>query len=129
MQKVIPHLASHDVQASIDFYTKTLGFKATYTQKNTEGKPDFAILENENVELMVADAVTLEPLLDDYKRISASMVIYVLTDDVDALYKKVSKRTAILKPLEETPWGTKEFWIRDNNGYVFSFFMTDSLGY
>jgi uncharacterized glyoxalase superfamily protein PhnB len=129
MQKVIPHLASHDVAGSIDFYTKTLGFKATYTQKNAEGTPDFVILEHENVEIMIADAATLEPLLDEYKRISASMIIYILTEDVDALYTKVSKRIAILKPLEETPWGTKEFWIRDNNGYVFSFFMTDSGGY
>lgn len=129
MQKVIPHLASHDVAGSIDFYTKTLGFKATYTQNNAEGNPDFVILEYENVEIMIADGATLEPLLDEYKRISASMIIYILTDDVDALYKKVSKRIAILKPIEETPWGTKEFWIRDNNGYVFSFFMTDLSGY
>lgn len=129
MQKIIPHLASRDVAGSIEFYTKTLGFHASYTQQNSEGSPDFAILEYENVEIMIADASTLEPLLDEFKGIAASMIIYILTDDVDMLYKKVAKRIPVLKPLEETPWGTKEFWIRDNNGYVFSFFMTNTLGY
>ncbi len=33
----------------------------------------------------------------------------------------VAKGATILKPLSETPWGTKDFYLQDPEGYILAF--------
>src|SRR4029453_2057544 len=41
---------------------------------------------------------------------------------IEGVYKQcVANGATILKPLEATPWGTKDFYIEDPDGYVISF--------
>ena len=43
-------------------------------------------------------------------------------DGIDAFYEQcVANGVAILKPLAVTPWGMKDFYIEDPDGYVISF--------
>lgn len=47
---------------------------------------------------------------------------YVVTDEPDALYERVSRAGAeIIKPLEDTDYGSREFAIRDPEGNRWSF--------
>jgi uncharacterized glyoxalase superfamily protein PhnB len=43
-------------------------------------------------------------------------------DGIEAFYEQcVANGAKILKPLEVTPWGTKDFYIEDPDGYIVSF--------
>ena len=38
-----------------------------------------------------------------------------------SLRSSVANGAKILKPLEVTPWGTKDFYVEDPDGYIVSF--------
>jgi catechol 2,3-dioxygenase-like lactoylglutathione lyase family enzyme len=43
-------------------------------------------------------------------------------DGIEAFYDMcLSNGVKIAKPLEETPWGTKDFYVEDPDGYIISF--------
>ena len=43
-------------------------------------------------------------------------------DGIEAFYEQcVANGATIVKPLEVTPWGTKDFYIEDPDGYIVSF--------
>jgi uncharacterized glyoxalase superfamily protein PhnB len=47
---------------------------------------------------------------------------YVVTDDPDALYERVLQRKAdVVRPLEKTDYGSREFTMRDPEGNLWSF--------
>jgi uncharacterized glyoxalase superfamily protein PhnB len=47
---------------------------------------------------------------------------YVVTDDPDALYERVLQRKAdVVRPLEKTDYGSREFVVRDPEGNLWSF--------
>jgi catechol 2,3-dioxygenase-like lactoylglutathione lyase family enzyme len=48
-------------------------------------------------------------------------------DGIEAFYTAcVANGATILKPLAETPWGTKDFYVEDPDGYVIAFGGTPS---
>ena len=43
-------------------------------------------------------------------------------DGIEVFYEEcVAAGATILKPLEPTPWGTKDFYLEDPDGYIISF--------
>lgn len=43
-------------------------------------------------------------------------------DGIEAFYERcVANEVTIIKPLANTPWGTKDFYIEDPDGYIVSF--------
>jgi len=43
-------------------------------------------------------------------------------EGIEAFYEQcVANGAKILKPLQETPWGMKDFYIEDPDGYIVSF--------
>jgi catechol 2,3-dioxygenase-like lactoylglutathione lyase family enzyme len=43
-------------------------------------------------------------------------------DGIEAFYERcVAKGAKIIKPLEDTPWGAKGFYIEDPDGYIVAF--------
>jgi catechol 2,3-dioxygenase-like lactoylglutathione lyase family enzyme len=50
-------------------------------------------------------------------------------DGVEAFYEQcVSAGVAIIKPLADTAWGTKDFYIEDPDGYIISFGGSPAAG-
>jgi uncharacterized glyoxalase superfamily protein PhnB len=47
--------------------------------------------------------------------------LYVRTDEVDRLYERLKDRVQIRLGLEETFYGTREFIVRDLNGFWLTF--------
>jgi hypothetical protein len=43
-------------------------------------------------------------------------------DDVSTYYDKIKPGVEIVKDLNETWYKTREFWIKDLNGYLLAFF-------
>jgi uncharacterized glyoxalase superfamily protein PhnB len=43
-------------------------------------------------------------------------------DGIEAFYARCAANGAtIIKPLTETPWGTKDFYVEDPDGYIVCF--------
>jgi uncharacterized glyoxalase superfamily protein PhnB len=122
MKQIIPHLAVKNVQQSTDFYTNVLGFDLYFVQRNKNGIAGFAILRKSKIEIMIADTSSMPQKLFGFDRISASVVIYIEMDDVDGYYEIIKDKVNIKRQLEDTSWGTREFWITDSDNYNFSFF-------
>ena len=128
--KLIPELDVSDLDKSLEFYTKTLGFKVKYDRPEER----FAMLEREGVQLMLEEAAgpgrrfTTVPLEKPYGR---GMNLQIQVTDVDDLYSKAQASNAsIIIPLEEKWYevsgdsaGNKQFVVADPDGYLLRFFQ------
>lgn len=111
--------SGNDMQASVDFYEQKLGFTSTY-------KPDdlsMVILKRGAVEIMISN-------FDDPHTASQTSMRIQLSG-VDALYKEYQAQNiapfhenngAGLGKLQSTPWGTREFAVRDLAGVCITFY-------
>jgi predicted enzyme related to lactoylglutathione lyase len=52
---------------------------------------------------------------------ACSGTIYFTVPDVDSCYASLKDRTAIYWPLQDMPYGSREFGITDCNGYTLAF--------
>ena len=116
---VTPYLAVHDAAAAIDFYVDVFG--ATESSErfvDPDGKVGHA-------ELAIGDShVYLSDEFPDYDAVSprtlggSGFAITVYVPDVDAAVARAEKAGAtVLRPIEETFYGTRRATIRDPFGH------------
>lgn len=49
-------------------------------------------------------------------------IVTVAVKGIDGLYAEFQQRAAnIIKPLEQRPWGMRDFYVADPDGYIISF--------
>lgn len=108
-----------DMEASLAFYEQTLGFTPTY-------KPDdlsMVILRRGSVQIILSN-------FDDPHTASQTSLRIQLSG-VDALYKEYQAQSiapfeqgegAGLGIMRNTPWGTREFAVRDLAGVCITFY-------
>lgn len=116
-----PVLACHDVTESTRFYER-LGFTLRF--QDDPAKPMYAAVRRDDVELHLqwADATQW---VDGLDRPAYRFVV----DDVDALYAELAAAidpaafgTGPWKAPADTPWGTREFHLRDPGGNSLQFY-------
>ena len=107
LESVHPVLMSRDVRRSIDFY-ETLGF--TLVGQDNPKEPKYARLQRDNVELHFQWHDAREW---DYPNDRPTYRFPVT--DVDAFHAQITAAATKLdiKPVSDTPWGTREFHLRD----------------
>jgi len=107
LKSVQPVLMSRDVVASIRFY-ELLGF--TLVDQDVPGDPKYALIQRDGIELHLQWHDAKEW---DYPNDRPTYRFGVL--DVDGLYKQFHERGALsdATAVMETPWGTREFHVRD----------------
>jgi predicted enzyme related to lactoylglutathione lyase len=111
-----PQLLVDDLDGAMAFYRDVLGF--------TFGPPwggFYAIGARDGFELHLKCAPkTPEDRANRHQH--EHLDIYAGVAGVDALYEACrAKGATILKPLEPTPWGTKDFYLQDPEGYIIAF--------
>jgi len=123
MKQIVPHLFVDNVSLNIDYYRDVLGFKPIYTQKEDDAF-NFAILKKGDVEIMVGSKETLWNYDPEFKgkELTNSSILYFEMDDVSTYYDEIKSKVEIVKDLKETWYKTREFWIKDLNGYLLAFF-------
>jgi len=120
----IPILAVPDVVAALAYYEEKLGFRI----KGQMGEPpNYGIVER--------DGCTIHFLFSHHPAISAQPIgggnaddgkggVYVEVADVDAVAADlVARGTAAEITPEDKPYGMRDFWFRDPNGYMLAFGM------
>ncbi len=123
MKQIVPHLFVNSVTDNINFYKDVLGFEPIYIQtENNEN--NFAILKNKNVQVMVGINEILHRYAPEFKEkpLVNCSILYFEMDRVRDYYDKVKDNADIIRELHETWYNTKEFWIRDCNGYLLAFY-------
>ena len=110
-----PQFLVDDLERSIAYYQR-LGFHF--------GEPwggFYAIGRLNGLELHLKEAPK-NPADRRYRRDHEHLDAAAGVEGIEAFYDQcVANGATILKPLEETPWGTKDFYIEDPDGYIVSF--------
>jgi uncharacterized glyoxalase superfamily protein PhnB len=111
--------AGNNMQAAIDFYTDTLGFTPTYTADDLS----MVILKRDAIEIIINNT--------DDPHTASQTAMRVQVAGVDALHAEYRAHGiapfhlndgAGLTGLQSTPWGTREFSVRDLAGVCITFF-------
>jgi len=132
MKSLSPNLAVKDIKESVAYYQNNFGFEiemlvdSLQEDFNPVVKEDkeyiWALIKKGDVSLMLQEKNSMkEDIGNFFNDISASITLYIEVDDVESLYEKVKENVEILKPVYETWYGQKEFYIKDINGYILGF--------
>jgi catechol 2,3-dioxygenase-like lactoylglutathione lyase family enzyme len=111
---IMPVLRVTDMDVSIGFYTGVLGFEVTW-RKPADGGGENCLLSWGMTELMLSTGSHLggAPAMTG--------TLYFGGSGVAALYEQVTGNVQVVWPLSDMEYGTREFGIRDPDGYVLAF--------
>lgn len=114
MIRSMPVLQVTDVAASESFYCGTLGF----TSHGTWGDgPDFAIVQRGKVTIALDRSRNAAPV-----PVNQYWAAYVYVEDADALCAEFKAKGAdIVRALEDTFYGSRDFDVRDPDGHIIAF--------
>lgn len=111
--------AGKDLQAALNFYEQKLGFTVTYQDDSSS----MAIIQRSEIEIIL--------LNQDDPHTASQTSFRIQLSDVNALYEEYRAQGiapfelaegAGLTTLRVTPWGTKEFAVRDLAGVCITFY-------
>jgi catechol 2,3-dioxygenase-like lactoylglutathione lyase family enzyme len=110
-----PQFLVDDLQRSIAYYSK-LGFEF--------GEPwdgFYAIGNLDGLELHLKEAPK-NAAERQHRRDNEHLDASAGVEGIEAFYERcVSNGATVLKPLTTTPWGTKDFYVEDPDGYIICF--------
>ena len=110
-----PQFLVDDLMRSMNYYQK-LGFRF--------GEPwdgFYAIGELDGLELHLKEAPK-NAAERQHQREHGHLDAAAGVDGIEAFYEQcIANGVTILRPLQETAWGTKDFYIEDPDGYIISF--------
>lgn len=116
------------VDKTVAFYQEVLGFDLVTSVPNEKGHLNFAILSKGSLMLMMQEKqnfIAEYPILST-DSVRPSVSLYITVSDFQETYEEIKSKTPILVDIHQTFYGTKEFAIADNNGYVLT--MTEQQG-
>jgi catechol 2,3-dioxygenase-like lactoylglutathione lyase family enzyme len=113
-----PQFLVQDLDAACAFYRDQLGFEIAFRY----GEPAFyAGVARDGVSLHLKQTDEPEPSRR-FKLQGKHLDVYIQTRNIEALHDEYAARgVAPLKPLQSTPWGTREFALQDPDGYILYF--------
>jgi len=111
---IMPVLRVKDIDAAIEFYTGVLGFRLAW-RKPADGGGENCLLAWGTAELMLSTGLHLggPP--------SLTGTLYFNGSDVGSLYERIKGHVMVIWPLADMEYGTREFGIRDVDGYTLAF--------
>lgn len=119
IETVIPQLRTTDLATSIRFYTAVLGFALDF-----EYEDFYAGVRAGNQVIHLKRVDESDPSIA-YVEGGDHLHLYFHTDDVQAAADVLRKAgVTFVKDLHQTPWGTREFAIRDDQGHRLYFGQT-----
>jgi len=129
-KKLTTNMMVEDVNRTVDFYSNVLGFQFVMgvpedsqeivTAMQKDQALGFAIVKCENVEMMFQAKKSLALEIPEFSgmKIGGSLTFYIEVENVKGLYEELRDKVTIIKDMQATFYGKREFYIRDFNGYV-----------
>jgi len=114
-----PFFLVNDLQKSIDYYSKALGFNRPKLWGNP---PDFAMPSRDGFTFMLKQVKTNHTVLPNAQQ-AAYWDAYIWIKDADALFAELKENGAIIdyEPCIQHEYDMKEFAVKDPDGYVIAF--------
>src|ERR1051325_5697364 len=112
IKRIIPQLRTTDLAESIRFYTEKLGFTVEFQYEDF-----YAGIRagNQVFHLKLVDGK--DPSIEFVDR-GEHFHLYLETDDAAAAAAALKRNgVLIVKDVHDTPWGTREFVIKDDQGH------------
>ena len=128
-----PNLAVADIRQTIQFYSENLGFELVMAVPETQDGIDEQLLDNKEyvyammkkddaaLMFMRTDGFEEDITIADKVSIGASVSFYMQGKGIDAFYEKLKTKNIQISELKLTWYGIKEFYIKDNSGYILGF--------
>ena len=113
---IAPQFLVLDLQAACAFYAEKLGFRVAFTFGDF-----YAGVERDGIRIHLK--LSDEPDLSRHaKQHDDHLDAFITVDDVASLYAEYQDRGVMFaQPLETKPWGTREFVVWDNSGFILHF--------
>lgn len=125
MQRIAPQWIVDNLEETCNYYTKQLGFSVDWSGSL------FTIVSRGNVSLMFRQLKKQNkkrpnriPFIEAGWHTAGEEAwdAYIWVDEVDKLYTALSnKKVRIIKEIQNTEYGNRDFEIEDNNGYILCF--------
>lgn len=133
VNKLTPNFEVRNIRETVEFYQSVLDFSLTMAVPETQdgieqamvdGKEyRYALVSKDNIEMMFQRTDSFKEDVSFAKDLSlgASVSFYMEIDGIDDFYSQIKDKN--IKPTElKTAWyGMREFYIKDNNGYILGF--------
>lgn len=113
MQALVPVLRCADIGATADFYRDLLGFRVDAGDEAL----GWLSLVRDNVGVMLSRMSAR----DGEQRPRFTGALYFRVDDVDTRWLLLCERARVCYPIEDFPYGMREFGIYDPEGYLLQF--------
>lgn len=119
-QSITPNLMVENVQETINFYSKKLGFSVITTVPDQKHGLQFAILQKDEISIMFQSK---ESLIEEYDVLNTNIIkpslsLFIKVDNIQELYDDLKDNVTVIKEIHETFYKTKEFAILDINHNV-----------
>jgi len=116
ISRIVPQLRTRNLDASLAFYTGKLGFTVDFRYDDFYA----GVRSGTNVvHLKLVDAQ--DPSIDFVDR-GEHFHLYFETADVERVAAELKRQgVPLVQDVHETPWGTRECVVRDNEGHTLYF--------
>lgn len=117
IRQIAPQFFTMDIPRALAWYEEMLGFACRGTWQNP---PVYAIMERDGqaIHVRCAEPVPAHP----EKYADEFLDAYLYVEDADALYAEYAGRgLEFTRSLGDTPWGTREFVVKDCDGRLLAF--------
>jgi uncharacterized glyoxalase superfamily protein PhnB len=116
LKTAIPVLASDNVESSVDYFVRVLGFEQQWIWGDP---PVYAGLRSGDALIYLSH----DPdLADTIHNMHLAPDVFFWVDDIESLHARHAASGAeIVERLETKPWGTRQYTVRQPNGYLLKF--------
>jgi len=116
VSRIIPQFLVLNLEEALSFYRERLGFEVAFTYSDF-----YAGVARDGLMIHLKLSDEADPSRA-FKQQHEHLDAYVEVTDAEALYQEYQERgVTFLKPLQATPWGTREFTVQDPDGYILYF--------
>jgi catechol 2,3-dioxygenase-like lactoylglutathione lyase family enzyme len=117
IRQIAPQFFTTDIPASLAYYNEKLGFDCTGTWLDP---PVYAMVARDRYAIHFRCAEP--PAANPDKYADELLDAYLSVEDADALYAEyAAKGVEFTRELGDTPWGTREFVVKDCDGRLLAF--------
>ena len=125
LESLTPNIMVKDVNATLDYYINSLGFKLIDTNPES-GQFEWGYVILDDVGFMFQEEKSLK---NEYKElesinIGGALTFYIRIKNIHNYYDEISNKITVIKPINKTFYGTNEFAIMDLNGFILTFSET-----
>jgi len=132
-KKLTPNFSVKNVRETVKFYQDWLGFKldmavpvgSSVIEETISDQHEYvyAMMSRDEVYVMFIEQDSFGADITLLKGGSpcTSVLFYLDVENIDEIYNKLKENVELIRDLETTWYGMREFYIKDCNGYILGF--------